>query len=176
MAARTEREAFDTFVGYLRETLSCITTNFLYAGHSSDRVFKILFDPYPKLETKDGSDLYMSVTQLVLTAPHNEEEKRFKAKTKQYSYRLLRHPADDTQEILGYHWHPDDSAVRYPHLHIRSIPRVHFPTSRVCLEDFILLLVKYYEVKPKIKHAEMKRILEKNKSAFEKYATWKIHH
>jgi hypothetical protein len=176
VAAKTEREAFDTFVGYLRETLSCVTSKYLSARNDSPNVYKILFEPYPKLETTDNSPVYISIVQHILTVPHHIEEKRFKAKTKFYSYRLLRHQTDDTQEILDYHWHPDGTAVRYPHLHIRSIPRTHFPTSRVCLEDFVLLLIKYYKVKSPLKYAEWKGILHKNKSAFEKYATWKIHH
>jgi len=42
----------------------------------------------------------------------------------------------------------------------------------VCLEDFILLLIKYYDIKPILHPSTRKRILRKNKQAFEKHASW----
>jgi hypothetical protein len=86
--------------------------------------------------------------------------------------------------IVAYHWHPDDFSVRDPHLHLRITPnlgypeierkigRAHFPTSRVCLEDFVRLLIDYYDIKPSLHHSAWRRILRKNKAAFGKQASW----
>jgi len=38
------------------------------------------------------------------------------------------------------------------------------------------MMIKYYGVRPKMKHSEWTAILAKNKKAFEQMATWKIHH
>jgi hypothetical protein len=80
------------------------------------------------------------------------------------------------QDIVAYHWHPNDSDLRSPHMHVADVPRVHFPTSRVSLEDFIVMTIRYYDVRPRLRHAEWTAILEKNKRAFEESATWKIRH
>ena len=53
---------------------------------------------------------------------------------------------------------------------------MHFPTSRVCLEDFIEMVIKYYGARPSMKYSEWTIILDKNKRAFEKLATWKVQH
>src|SRR5262249_44516691 len=96
--------------------------------------------------------------------------------TREYSYRLVAEQDVASDDIVAYHWHPNDSDLRSPHLHVQDIPRVHFPTSRISLEDFIMMLVRYYDVRPRLKYSEWSAILEKNRSAFEKYATWKITH
>jgi hypothetical protein len=109
-------------------------------------------------------------------APIQSKTANFKVSTREHSYRLLHGVDVASREILAYHWHPHDSELRDPHLHIRSIPRVHFPTSRVCIEDFVWMMIKYDGVRPKMKHSEWTAILAKNKKAFEQMATWKIHH
>jgi hypothetical protein len=39
-----------------------------------------------------------------------------------------------------------------------------------------MMLTKYYDVRPRFMYSEWTAILDKNKAAFEKYATWKIRH
>jgi len=41
------------------------------------------------------------------------------------------------------------------------------------LEDFIRMFIVYYKARPKMKHSEWTAILKKNRSAFNKMATWK---
>jgi hypothetical protein len=76
--------------------------------------------------------------------PDPKQEGEFKVSTREYSYRLLQRVDVASREILACHGHPHDSELRDPHLHIRSIPRVQSPTSRVCTEDFVCLVIKYY--------------------------------
>jgi hypothetical protein len=75
--------------------------------------------------------------------------------------------------MVCYHWHPDESNVRYPHLHVACAPRVHFPTARVSLERFIRMLINYYGIEPILAESRWKDTLEKNNRAFDKMATWK---
>jgi len=42
----------------------------------------------------------------------------------------------------------------------------------VCLEDFVLLLINYYDIKPALAPGKWKPILQKNKSAFGQQASW----
>lgn len=175
MAGKTPREAADNFISFFKETLSCLSGQIVLAYQQSEKLYKIYYEPYAKVFAKNEKSYYVSVTQIFRTIPHPIERKQFKARTQEYSYRLLEN-VDEEREILSYHWHPNDPGVKYPHLHIREVKRIHFPTSRVCLEDFVALLFRDYAVKPNLSHAECKRILEKNKKSFEKWATWKVQH
>lgn len=42
------------------------------------------------------------------------------------------------------------------------------------MEDFVQMLIRDFQIKPKLKDEEWKEILGRNKKAFEKMATWKI--
>ena len=173
MAGKTPREAADNFVNFLKETLSCISSQYVTAYQQSDKLFKIYYEPYAVVGTKEGKEFCLSVTQIFRVMPHPDLERQFKARTQEYSYRLLAGPGENT-EILAYHWHPQKPGVNYPHLHLRLYPRIHFPSSRVCLEDFVSLLIRDYAVRPQKSHSECREILMRNKKAFEKMATWKI--
>jgi hypothetical protein len=174
VAGRTPREAVDNFVGYFKESLSCVTAGWITAFQESQNLYKITCNPPAKLSKRSGGNLFVIATQVLATA--QDSEGRFKAKTREYSYRLVAEEDIAATDMVAYHWHPNDSELRSPHLHVAGIPRVHFPTSRVCLEDFVVMLIKYYDVRPRLKHSEWTGILDKNKCAFEKMATWKIQH
>jgi hypothetical protein len=176
VAGKNEREAADNFLVYLPETLSCVTTENLTSYQQSKKLYKVWFNPAAELATRSGGKLFLSFYQVLGAGPDPKEPGEFKVSTREYSYRLMQRSDVASKEILAYHRHPNDSELRNPHLHIRSISRVHFPTSRVCLEDFICMLIKYYGVRPKMKHSEWTAIIAKNKKAFEKMATWKIQH
>jgi hypothetical protein len=176
VAGKNESEAADNFLVYLHETLSCVTSEKLTSYQQSKKLYKVWLNPPTELATRSGGRLFLSLTQVLGAGPDPRKPGEFKVSTREYSYRLLQRSDVASREILAYHWHPNDSELRDPHLHIRSVPRVHFPTSRVCLEDFIGMLIKYYGARPKMKHSEWTAILAKNKKAFEQMATWKIQH
>jgi len=174
VAGRTPKEAADNFIDFFKESLSCLSSQIVHAYQQSQHLYKIYYDPYAEVSAINDRNYYVSITQIFRAIPDPEDAKQYKARTQEYSYRLLETREED--EILAYHWHPNDPGVKYPHLHIHEVRRIHFPTSRVCLEDFIGLLFRDYDVKPNLSHAECKRILTKNKKSFEKWATWKVQH
>jgi hypothetical protein len=178
VAGKTEREAAETFIGYLRETISCVTDQELTAFQQSKKLYKVWFNPPAEISTKSGAHLFLSFTQVFGAMPYPKNTGQFKARTQEYSYRLLKSSDIGSKEILAYHWHPNESDLRDPHLHIRvpSVSRIHFPTSRVCIEDIIWMMIQYYGAKPTMKRSEWQAILDRNKKAFEKMATWKIKH
>jgi hypothetical protein len=172
VAGKSRREAIDNFAGYVRETLSCISDAYLYVYQESNNIFKIFYEQPARVQAEN--DLFLFSVIQICTAAEDKKNGGFKAKTRNYSYTLLRIPSDEQPvEVLSYHWHPHDSALRDPHLHLSVVPRVHFPTSRVCLEDVVRMLIRYYDVVPKIAHSEWTRIIEKNRRAFNAMATWK---
>jgi hypothetical protein len=176
VGAKSEQEAADSFVGFLQETVSCVTDEQLTAYKQSKKLYKVWTHPPFELSTESGAKPLLSVTQVFSVVPAPSDAGTFKAKTREYSYRLTTGTRNGQKETASYHWRPNEFEVRYPHLHVAKVPTVHFPTSRVCLEDFILMLIRYYGVKPAMKHQQWKDILEKNKIAFEKWATWKVQH
>jgi hypothetical protein len=169
VAGRNEKEAADNFLGFLHETLSCITAQPLTAFQQSKKLYKVWFNPPAELTTRSGARLFLSFTQVLGAGPDTQKPGEFKVSTREYSYRLLQGIDVASREILAYHWHPNDSALRDPHLHIRSVGRVHFPTSRICLEDFVCMLIKYYGVRPKMMHSEWTAIITKTKRLSRKW-------
>lgn len=176
VAGRTPREAADNFASFLDETISCITAETLTAFQQSDRLYRVFSHPPFSLNTRSGARIFLSITQVFSVGLSADDKTQFKGKTRFYSYRLSQQADVGAKEVLAYHWHPLESDVRHPHLHVACVPRVHFPTSRVCLEDVIEMLIRYYGVRPRLLHDEWTGILNKNKSAFEQMATWKIRH
>lgn len=176
MPGKSPKEAIDNFARYFKESLSCVTESWVTAFQESRNLYKITCDPPANLTKRDGGNLFLIATQVLSAVPDPNTAGQFKAKTREYSYRLVAEKSIAAPDIVAYHWHPNDSDLRTPHLHVAAVPRAHFPTSRVCLEDFIEMLIRYYDVKPQMKHAQWTAILEKNKAAFEKMATWKVKH
>lgn len=184
MAGKSPREASENFAFYLRETLNCVTDQELLAYQESDKIHKITFKDPAVIKSKDETKYYLSVSQAFTIVSHGENE--FKAHSREYSYIFSDSDTISNHGIVSYHWHPHISDLRDPHLHLhvnrytgftkteKIIPRAHYPTSRVCLEDFVWLLIQYYEIKPLDR--KWKSILKKNKAAFAKGATWFVAH
>jgi hypothetical protein len=182
--ARTAKEAIEAFAGFLNETLSCVTESRLQPYQESSKLFKIFFVRPAPIVDRNGRRFYISITQICST--QKRDDGLIKAHTREYSYVFSDDPAPQTHGIVSYHWHPSDFAVRDPHLHLRitqqtgypeierKIARAHFPTSRVCLEDFVYLLIQHYDIKPLLHPSTWKRVLRKNKDAFNQGATWVI--
>jgi len=179
---KSEREAVEQFAGFIRETLNCITSAKLKAHQASEKLLKLFFDPPARVVAKNGEKFYISIAQTFTV--EQREDGLFKVHTRQYSYVFSTTQSSTHHGRVAYHWHPNDFELRDPHLHIsltptvgyppidQKISRAHFPTSRVCLEDFVEFLIRYYDIKPPIAEREWKRILKKNKSAFAAQATW----
>jgi hypothetical protein len=101
VAGRTPQEAADNLVHFLKETLSCITDHYLSAYQQSPRLYKVFYDPYASLITRDGLEYQLSFTQVFRVIPHPDMPGQFKAKTQEYSYRLLLGP-EEQSEVLAY--------------------------------------------------------------------------
>lgn len=170
----------------MNETLSCLTNRPLQAYQRANNTFALLYKSSVPICSATGTRFYLQVTQICNA--QKRDDGLFKAHTCEYSYVF-----SDSQEathhgILAYHWHPNDFDLRSPHLHIRITPqigspeierrisRAHFPTSRVSLEDFVSLLLNYYDIKSPLHHSTYRSILNRNKQEFSKGATWTVHH
>jgi hypothetical protein len=184
MPGRTAKEAIEAFAGFLNETLSCLTDCRLDAYQSANNTFVLLYKDPVRLLSLSGNPFYLNVTQVC--SAEKREDGMYKAHTREYSYVFSDSATATTHGILAYHWHPDVFALREPHLHIkitpllgspeieRKISRAHFPTSRVCLEDFVQLLLKYYDIRSPHHHSRYRSILNRNRREFSRGATWTV--
>jgi hypothetical protein len=178
VAGRNAGEADSKFGYFFRESLSVLTGSFLLgAAEGNERI--LIFKAPVKLDRKGNScPLYMSVVQTYVVIPSKDGQ--YKVKTTSYIYSLLSKCNGEIHEVLEFHWHPKSTPkLRWPHLHIlgtlnngEDIHKVHFPTARFCIEDFIRLLIRDFGVKPRLAHSEWKEILVRNKQAFMDSASW----
>lgn len=175
MAARNPKEAENNFAYYFRESLSVVTDAYLLAARDGERRI-LLYEPPVKLERKSGLPLYLAVTQ---TYKIVSTDGGYKAQSTSYTYELYVKKGGDLENVLEFHWHPETTAnLRWPHLHVNAdgpdgdLRRTHFPTARTAIEDFLRLLIRDFEVKPRLPYSEWKEILTRNKKAFSDSATW----
>jgi len=173
--ARSPNQADNNFAYFFRESLSVVTNAYLTAGREGNKRV-LLYEPPVKLERKAGDPLYMAVTQTYLISPANGG---FKTKTTSYSYELLVKKDNSLQTIAEFHWHPDATPnLKWPYAHIKGntaegeLGRKHFPTARLAIEDFIRFLIRDFDVKSRLAHADWKEILTRNKREFVTSASW----
>ncbi len=170
----------------IRETLNCVTDQVILAHQDSEHLYRLFFRAPARLDATNGDRFYILVNQSFTVV--QDSNGLCRVHSREYSYILSDAPSPATKGIVSYHWHPHESALRDPHLHLhitqnmgypeieRKIARAHYPTSRVCLEDFLLLLIKYYDINPITPDSVWKRVLKKNKQLFEQDATWFVGH
>jgi len=85
--AKSRSAAVDSFAGYFRETLSCVTADHVKAFQESTNLYKITCDPPAKVSKRSGGNLFIIATQVLGVVEDGDGE--FKTKTREYSYRLI---------------------------------------------------------------------------------------
>lgn len=178
MPGRTAPEAANFFHQHFAESLSVITDAYLKALRVDDN-YLLLYDPLPRVETTHGGVLYLDILQTFVTSA--TADGGFRAHTTSYQYVVMENNTESNDHgVVSYHWHPDRTTkLRWPHLHVVPRdqdayvgPRVHLPTARVSIEDFVFLLIRDFHVRPRFAYAEWKKILTTNKTSFVTYAHW----
>ncbi|MGA2537983.1 MAG: hypothetical protein ABSF53_18365 [Terracidiphilus sp.] len=175
MPGKNANLADSNFAHYFRESLSVVTNKVLTAGRDGN-VRLLLYEPPVKLERKSGNALFMAITQSYEIVPF---EKEFKAKTTSYTYEPLGQGDQGLETIVEFHWHPGQTTnLKWPHLHVKAngvdggLGRVHFPTGRFAIEDYLKLLIRDFGVKPRLPYEQWKEILTRNKREFSASASW----
>ena len=90
MAGKTPREAADNLVSFLKETLSCISSQYVTAFQQSEKLFKFYYEPYALVRTRDGREYYLSVTQTFRVMPDPDLQGQFKSRTQPYNFVAFR--------------------------------------------------------------------------------------
>lgn len=176
MPGKSPFEAVNNYIGPLQQSLSCFTKGVLRpSGYDLDEVHLVtLSQPAVELMTRHHEILHLSFIQRYSIEKHLLSP--FKIKTRAYMYTL---EDENHREILGFHWHPEASEVRFPHLHIYEaagqkirpeIRKIHFHTDRVAFEEFCLILLRDFAVEPERDDAEA--VLISNCAKFKAHRTW----
>jgi hypothetical protein len=182
LPGKTAAEAAEYFHNHFRESLSVITDTYLNGIRREDEHL-LLFEPPPRLQRKAGKPVFLNILQTFKTVPM--EGSGFRAHTTSYHYSIAEKESEAGEYgIFAYHWHPRlTPKLKWPHLHVLPSTsdsfinhRVHFPTARICIEDFVRLLIRDFGVRPRLPHEEWKKLLAENKSSFAKHATWLFSH
>lgn len=173
MPAKNRNDAHSNFAHYFRESLSVVTKSAIQLRIVGDERI-LYYEPPVKLRRSAGDDLYLAVIQTYRIV---EKEEGFKASTTSYNYELWLKKDREFEAIAEFHWHPNEE-VKWPHVHVKgnspegALGRKHFPTARISLEDFIRFLIRDFEVKSSLPHAQWKEILTRNKREFVTSASW----
>lgn len=188
MGQKIPELAVEKFSMFFAETLSCATAQ-VPIGTRKKRLYKLTFFPPAPVNTVAGGQQFIAATHVFTVGPDSEHG-GYKVSSREYFYKLSDNPDENEHDkgAFSYHWHPNGYPIQYPHLHVTvtsqlgyhgleaKINRAHYPTSRVCVEDFVRLLIEGYDIKPIRHRAEWGRILKKNKGAFHRSASWFINH
>jgi hypothetical protein len=184
MAGRTPAEAVNNFLAPLQRALACVTHEILSVGggyHASpvdnpQQRHVLTLSNSPAVLGQDRR-FALALIQHYRVVEGEGARGPWKVSTVAYYYTLRL--ASTSQEVLGYHWHPQGrSAVTYPHLHLHegtgavkhNLLKAHLPTGRIAVEDILRLAITHFEVIPL--REDWETLLETTQDAFQQWRTW----
>ncbi len=98
----------------------------------------------------------------------------WKVSTAAYLYTLY---DKDKHELLAFHWHPEMAGEKTPHLHLYGassimgmLAKVHFPTGRISLEQFLRFLIVELKVRPN--RNDWESVLRQTQKKHEQFRSW----
>lgn len=183
MGGRKPNEAVEGFLGSVQKTVSCVTRSVLrpskngYKPTEEPHILTFSDDP---VSLRHEEDFAMSIRHdYRIVRGEGTLYGRWKVKTVGYYYELLKQP---NEEVISYHWHPEsNSPLRTPHMHIGSgsgvtvvgMLKPHYPTPRMALEDFVLMLIKEFGVR--YEREDWESVLSRSRAAYEAERAWQYH-
>jgi hypothetical protein len=84
----------------------------------------------------------------------------------------------DGAEVISYHWHPESvSPETGPHFHIgerrvRQVVRLHVPTPRVSVEEFVRTAIQSFGVEPTVDEDVWRPLLDESQHVHETWRSW----
>lgn len=117
----------------------------------------------------------LSVRQRYRIVDAEGERGPVKVSTRAYAYILK---DADGHELVAFHWHPGDtSPMPRPHMHLGAgsgvnpaLSKVHFPTGRISIEDFLWLAIHGFDAQPQ--RDDWEDVLGESRGKFEDWRTW----
>jgi hypothetical protein len=152
-----------------------VTRDVLVAsGSDLNRIESLTLNKGIPSRLKSNPPLYLTVKMLYRVTEAKGERGPWRVSTAAYYYAL--HDSK-RRELLAFHWHPDSEGRKDPHLHIydaaniiRLLAKVHLPTGRIALEDFLRFLIQELKVKPI--RADWEQVFRGTQAAYEQFRSW----
>lgn len=180
MAGRNPAEALDNYLAPLRRAVQCVARSAqlisdCHNPQDGESHYVSLAGNQPvRISTPRGDVRYLLMVQQRFRIIRDDDEERgpWRATTQKYDYSL---EAEDGAELVAYHWHPAEQGFDEPHLHVGDANgpvqrRMHLPTARVPVEDFIRLLIREFDIAAADQN--YRRILEGSKERFLRFKGW----
>lgn len=131
-----------------------------------------------RLRRSDGSGLFFEATQSFVIVPDSRAKGTWKASTRSYVYSVFGSSEPGAKPELSWHWHPNSSRVKDPHLHVYSpvdvcgqpISDLHIPGDRVAFENVVRFLFVEMHVVPR--RDDWEAIVDAALENFIRYRTW----
>lgn len=168
MAGLSPNEAFQNYIGPLREALRCITEQRLTLRERARLTIDV---PYTvALANMDSAPLGGAfrlrfragqIVRIVGIAEGDDPQRRFEVRAIQYLYAFS---TPEDQEVLSFHWIPEAvgvNVVTTPHLHIGpaitagqtvvrpgDLHKAHVPTGRISVAAVVHLAISEIGVVP----------------------------
>jgi hypothetical protein len=170
---KSPADALDEYVQPIRKSLQCLTpSKFAHVSPKAGIIQDLIIDEIggAKLISALHINYRVSVLHKFVIQPSSRS---YKVRTLAYRYNLDIETQDGTEEIVGYHWHPR-GAHQFPHIHVAgadpSFHKVHLPTCRISLEDFLLCLIEDFGIPARTPN--YRTILERNRRKFFEHCKW----
>lgn len=118
--------------------------------------------------------LYMTVKMQYRVTKAEGVKGPWKVSTAAYFYAL--HDAEQ-RELIAFHWHPETEGQKDPHLHFYGasnvaafLEKVHLPTGRISLEQFLRFLIVELKVKPL--RNDWEPVLRRTEGPYVQHRSW----
>jgi hypothetical protein len=158
MTGSSPREAIRNFLTTLQQAISCVTDAVVVIrgvpAQAATRLELTLNNGHPSPLSGD-SRIAIRASQYIRVLESADPVAPWSVSAVSYLYSL---DEAEGQEILGYHWHPNqDTPITFPHLHLRAGARVgraefdkaHLPTGYIAIEDVLRLAIRDFGVRPR---------------------------
>jgi hypothetical protein len=168
-------DALAEYVEPIRKSLECVTSDklaYLKPKEGITQVFAFQEIGGARVRSVAGAAYRVTVRHNFVI--DQKGVRSFKVRTLEYRYALdLESAGRGVDEVFAYHWHPS-GPHKFPHVHVTgkdpSFHKVHLPTSRISLEDFVRCLIEDFGI-PARKRA-YKSLLDQNRRRFFKHSKW----
>lgn len=164
MTNRSRREVHRELLRAVQSAMHCLADTHMYASSTDHPGVNALLSAPRLVELGGEPRLGIGVSYYFRVALAAGTE--WRAEIVDYDFRLVtvdRYAVPTEREIFAYHFHPlETPAVVFPHLHVESdmvvtgrpLKRVHFRTGHITLQDFLRVLTRDFDVRPRQSYVE----------------------
>jgi hypothetical protein len=177
-------EAVTNFLDPIKTAIECIGNGHLHHGDHPplDTIQTATLNAGEglKVRAEGPYDPCLTVSiELNFKAIHCPDDiERGPYRCRQTSY-ILALEDSDARELVAFHWHPLQkvSPEVKPHMHVGEarvpqLNRLHVPTPRTSVEDFLILAIESFGVVPMVDEATWRPVLMGSKGIYEQYRSW----